>query len=175
MPSELCTLPSAQTLSRAGSHFRAAIRMHFGMLSGSWLAVCCTRAVCIPVFSSVIHTQPRHVAADILAVWLAAFTTDFAVLLFPRPAADFPLKRSPALESLVILAFTCAALITLSIRFGPYWPLHSIPARLAFVAAMFLFTFCVGLALSFPAGTLFPLACLGDTSRPAPRASALQC
>lgn len=84
------------------------------------IAIALASALCVLYCGHLTH-RTAHAIAYLIAVWLCAFATDFVVNLHPSPAIGFPLHRSSAQESAVILICTALGQVFLFIRFSAQW------------------------------------------------------
>jgi membrane protease YdiL (CAAX protease family) len=133
-------------VSRPRDAVIATLRLHVKIIRRNWLAAICSLVTSAAFLSVGVYRNIRALVGYALALWLGAFFTDFAIAFHPKPGGGFPIKRPPWQESLLVLAFTCAAFVPLSVRFSHLWPIHNAPARAVFAAAMLFFTLGAGLA-----------------------------
>lgn len=123
------------------SHRRIAIRNPAVLIC---LAATFTTTLCLGVYREL-----RQVVGYLFAIWLSAFLTDLFVTMRPEPSVGFPINHSKVRESLVLVAFTLAALVPLSIRFSSWWPLSGRFEKLALVMALLFFSFFIGVGCIF--------------------------
>lgn len=136
-------------LSRLPHIALSTLRLHAQIVRRNLLAVLCICAILATILARHAYHTPSQFADYLLAVWLGAFVTDLVVALFPPQTISFPIRHSKLQEALVVLAFTALAFVPWIIRFSRLWPIHNTPARLAFVASLFLFGFFIALACVF--------------------------
>ena len=152
-------------MSQPAAAITATLRLHVKILRDNWLGAICAAVTSAAFLSLGAYRNVRAVAGYAFALWLGAFFTDFVIAFHPKPGGGFPIKRPPWRESLLVLAFTCAAFVPLSVRFSQLWPIHNAVTRVVFTAAMLFFTLGTGLACIYLVVFRYKLTDLGVNFR----------
>lgn len=122
------------------------------------LLVCATFGLVL--YYGWIDHRMAHAVGYLFAVWLGAFVTDLVVILRPRVAIGFPVKKPVWKELTAILVCTSLGLVFLGIRFSSLWTsLHGTPRVAA--GSLVVFAYPIALALVYLLGFRYRPSQLG--------------